>query len=86
MSRIRYFRDGFHYGWLVYNSGVQNQHTTSGAYEFHIHNLWCECVSAPGAIKNYSCEMKPEYPIKQVLLPFSFSVQHLLSILLIDGP
>ena len=39
------------------------------------------CVR-PRAIKNYSREMKSEYPIKQVLLPFSFSVWHLLSILL----
>ena len=38
----------------------------------------CLCVSAPRAIKNYSREMKPEKPIKQVLLPFSFSVRHLL--------
>ena len=45
----------------------------------------CVCVSAPRAIKNYSREMKSEYPIKQVLLLFSFSVRHLLSILLMGG-
>ena len=38
--RIRSFRDGFHYGWLVYNLGVQNQHTTCGTYEFHIHRAY----------------------------------------------
>ena len=36
-------------------------------------------------LPDYSCEMKPEYPIKQVLLLFSFFVRHLLLILLMDG-
>ena len=44
----------------------------------------CVCV-CPRAIKNHSCEVKPEYPIKQVLLLFSFFVRHLLSILLMGG-
>ena len=39
------------------------------------------CVHPPG-YKNYLHGMKSEHPIKQVLLPFSFSVWHLLSILL----
>ena len=47
----------------------------------------CVCLSVsvyvrPQAIKNHSHEMKPELPIKQVLLLFSFFVWHLLSILL----
>ena len=44
----------------------------------------CVCVR-PRAIKNYSRELKSEQPIKQVLLPFSFSVWHLLLILLMGG-
>ena len=44
----------------------------------------CVCVSAPEAIKNYSREMKSEYPIKQVLMPFSFSVRA-LAIDTVDG-
>ena len=43
------------------------------------------CVSAQQAIKNNSCEMNPEQPIKQVLLLFSFFIWHLLSILLMGG-
>ena len=38
----------------------------------------CVCVSALWAIKNYSRERKS-------LVPFSFSVRHLLSILLMGG-
>ena len=45
----------------------------------------CLCVSAPQAIKNYSHEMKSEQPIKQVILPFSFTLWHLLLILLMGG-
>ena len=40
MSHIRSFRDGFHYGLYNYNSGVRNQHTTGGGYEFHIHRAY----------------------------------------------
>ena len=43
-------------------------------------------VSAPHAVKNHSHEIKPEYPIKQVLLLFSFFVWHLLLILLMGRP
>ena len=46
----------------------------------------CVCVCPPRrAIKNCSRELKSELPIKQVLLPFSYSVWHLLSILLMGG-
>ena len=40
----------------------------------------CLCLP-PGYLR----EIKSEWPIKQVLLPFSFSVWHLLSILLMGG-
>ena len=40
----------------------------------------CVCVSAPWAMKIYSREVKPEQPIKQVLLLFSLFISHLLSI------
>ena len=46
----------------------------------------CVCLSVsvyvrPQVIKNHSHQMKPELPIKQILLLFSFFVWHLLSII-----
>ena len=35
------------------------------------------CVYALKATNNYSHEMKPEYPVKQVTLLSSFYIQHL---------
>ena len=38
------------------------------------------CVYTPEAINNYSREMKPEQPVKQVILLSGLYIQHLLSI------
>ena len=60
----------------VFKPGVHWPKAAPGFLKLFSCGCWyvCLCVSTPRAIKNYSREMKSEQPIKQILLPFSFSV------------
>ena len=44
------------------------------------------CVYAPWAINNYSCKIKPEYLVKQVILLSGFYVLHKSVALVINAP